>query len=131
CSVKVYGCSIILFQKVGNNTMDRGRRHVRGSKSMVGTRVYVGGLNHRVSERDVERFFRGYGRLRDIIIKNGFGFVEFEDHRDADDAVYELNGKDLMGERFLLNLQEEQNLVVEEEEEVAAWWVVGGGGGEN
>lgn len=42
---------------------------------MVGTRVYVGGLSHRVSERDLERFFRGYGRLRDIIIKNGFGFV--------------------------------------------------------
>ena len=26
-------------------------------------------------------------------------FQEFDDHRDADDAVYELNGKDLLGER--------------------------------
>lgn len=24
---------------------------------------------------------------------------EFDDHRDADDAVYELNGKELLGER--------------------------------
>lgn len=26
-------------------------------------------------------------------------FQEFDDYRDADDAVYELNGKDLLGER--------------------------------
>ena len=27
-------------------------------------------------------------------------FQEFEDYRDADDAIYELNGKDLCGERY-------------------------------
>ncbi|XP_072382929.1 serine-arginine protein 55-like [Diabrotica undecimpunctata] len=66
---------------------------------MVGSRVYVGGLPYGTSERDLERFFRGYGRMRDVLIKNGYGFVEFEDYRDADDAVYELNGKKLLGER--------------------------------
>lgn len=66
---------------------------------MVGSRVYVGGLPHGTSERDLERFFRGFGRMRDVLIKNGYGFVEFDDHRDADDAVYELNGKKLLGER--------------------------------
>ena len=39
------------------------------------------------------RFFKGYGRIREILLKNGYGFVEFDDYRDADDAVYELNGK--------------------------------------
>uniref|UniRef100_A0A914S175 RRM domain-containing protein n=1 Tax=Parascaris equorum TaxID=6256 RepID=A0A914S175_PAREQ len=29
-------------------------------------------------------------------------FEEFDDPRDADDAVYELNGKDLCGERIIL-----------------------------
>ncbi|XP_055622379.1 serine/arginine-rich splicing factor 5-like [Toxorhynchites rutilus septentrionalis] len=66
---------------------------------MVGSRVYVGGLPRDTRERDLERFFKGYGRLCDIMIKNGYAFVEFEDHRDADDAVYELDGKDLLGER--------------------------------
>ncbi|XP_072394949.1 LOW QUALITY PROTEIN: uncharacterized protein [Diabrotica undecimpunctata] len=66
---------------------------------MVGSRVYVGGLPYGTSERDLERFFRGYDRMGDVLIKNGYGFVEFEDYRDADDAVYELNGKKLLGER--------------------------------
>ncbi|XP_061379948.1 serine-arginine protein 55 isoform X5 [Danaus plexippus] len=66
---------------------------------MVGSRVYVGGLPFGVRERDLEKFFKGFGRIRDILIKNGYGFVEFEDYRDADDAVYELNGKELLGER--------------------------------
>jgi len=29
-------------------------------------------------------------------------FQEFDDYRDADDAVYELNGKELLGERWVL-----------------------------
>jgi RNA recognition motif-containing protein len=41
----------------------------------MGTRVYIGGLPYRVKERDIERFFRGYGKLREILIKNGYGFV--------------------------------------------------------
>lgn len=42
---------------------------------MVGSRVYVGGLPYGVRERDLERFFKGYGRTREILIKNGYGFV--------------------------------------------------------
>ncbi|KAJ0172321.1 hypothetical protein K1T71_012294 [Dendrolimus kikuchii] len=72
------------------------------SSKMVGSRVYVGGLPFGVRDRDLEKFFKGFGRIRDILIKNGYGFVEFEDHRDADDAVYELNGKDLLGERVVV-----------------------------
>ncbi|KAK4302178.1 hypothetical protein Pmani_025713 [Petrolisthes manimaculis] len=62
-------------------------------------RVYVGGLHYNCRERDLEKFFKRYGRLRDCLIKNGYGFVEFEDERDADDAVYEMNGRELLGER--------------------------------
>ncbi len=42
---------------------------------MGGTRVYIGGLPYGVREKDLERFFKGYGRIRDILIKNGYGFV--------------------------------------------------------
>ena len=66
-----------------------------------GCRVYIGNLPSGTRERDLEKFFKGYGRKSDILIKQGFGFVEFDDHRDADDAVYELNGKEILGERLV------------------------------
>uniref|UniRef100_A0A674MP78 Serine and arginine rich splicing factor 5a n=1 Tax=Takifugu rubripes TaxID=31033 RepID=A0A674MP78_TAKRU len=69
---------------------------------MSGCRVFIGHLSPHARERDVEKFFKGYGRIREINLKNGFGFVEFDDHRDADDAVYELNGKELCSERVTI-----------------------------
>ena len=38
-------------------------------------RVFLGRLPRDIKERDVEKFFRGFGRIRDINLKNGFGFV--------------------------------------------------------
>ena len=49
----------------------------------MSTRVYFGGLSHRAREKDVERFFRKFGRIRDISLKNGFAFVDFDDYRYA------------------------------------------------
>ncbi|XP_045201045.1 serine-arginine protein 55-like [Mercenaria mercenaria] len=69
---------------------------------MSGSKLYVGRLASDTREKDLERFFKGYGRLKDVAMKNGYGFVEFDDPRDADDAVYELNGKELLGERLII-----------------------------
>jgi RNA recognition motif-containing protein len=41
----------------------------------MGTRVYVGRVSHHARERDIERFFKGYGRIRDVMLKNGYCFV--------------------------------------------------------
>ena len=38
-------------------------------------RVYVGRLSQRARERDIERFFRSYGHVCDIMLKNGYCFV--------------------------------------------------------
>ncbi|XP_003374807.1 splicing factor, arginine/serine-rich 6 [Trichinella spiralis] len=74
------------------------------SHEMASSRVYIGRLPYRARERDVEDFFKGYGRIREILLKNGFGFVEFDDPRDADDAVYHLNGRELCGERIIVEM---------------------------
>lgn len=42
---------------------------------MSGCRVFIGHLSPHARERDVEKFFKGYGRIREINLKNGFGFV--------------------------------------------------------
>ena len=64
-----------------------------------GQRVYLGNLSDDTRDRDVEKFLKGYGRVREISLKNGYGFVEFEDYRDADDAVHDLDGKEMLGGR--------------------------------
>merc|ERR1711962_920536 len=69
-----------------------------------GQRVYIGNIPSDSRERDIEKFFKGYGRIREIVIKNGYGFVEFDDYRDADDAVQDMDGKDLQGGRVRVEL---------------------------
>lgn len=67
-------------------------------------RIYIGRLSLKARERDVDKFFRPYGRIRDINLKNGFGFVEFDSAHDADDAVYSCNGRELLNERITVEL---------------------------
>ena len=37
--------------------------------------IYIGRLSYNAREKDVERFFDGFGCINDINLKNGFGFV--------------------------------------------------------
>ena len=37
--------------------------------------MYLGRLPYGTRERDIDKFFRGYGKLREINLKNGYGFV--------------------------------------------------------
>ncbi|KAF9624609.1 hypothetical protein IFM89_012031, partial [Coptis chinensis] len=60
------------------------------------SRVYVGNLDPRVSERELEDEFRAYGVLRSVWVARkppGYAFVEFDDRRDALDAIRALDGK--------------------------------------
>lgn len=47
---------------------------------MSGCRIFIGRLSPSAREKDVERFFKGYGRIRDIDLKRGFGFVVSRAH---------------------------------------------------
>ncbi|KAM0933806.1 putative transcription factor interactor and regulator CCHC(Zn) family [Dioscorea sansibarensis] len=60
------------------------------------SRVYVGNLDPRVTERELEDEFRVFGVLRSVWVARkppGYAFIDFDDHRDAQDAIRELDGK--------------------------------------
>lgn len=60
------------------------------------SRVYVGNLDPRVSEREIEDEFRTFGVIRSVWVARrppGYAFVDFDDKRDAQDAIRELDGK--------------------------------------
>ncbi|KAJ3679588.1 hypothetical protein LUZ60_017599 [Juncus effusus] len=60
------------------------------------SKVYVGNLDNRVSEKDLEVEFGAFGTIRSVWVARkppGYGFVEFEDKRDALDSIRDLDGK--------------------------------------
>ena len=64
--------------------------------SPTGTKVYVGGLTKDASRDEIERAFEYYGKLKNVFVARnppGFAFVEFDDNRDAEDAVRGLDGR--------------------------------------
>ncbi len=72
--------------------------------------MYVGNLNYRVKEEDLEQVMATYGVVTSVkVIKDretgkskGFGFVEMEDETAAAQAMKELNGSEFMGRQMVI-----------------------------
>jgi len=77
----------------------------RGSD--VECKVYVGDLPRDATEKEIQQAFCSYGPIKNIwVARNppGFAFVEFEDPRDAEDSVRELDGRSICGVRARVEL---------------------------
>ncbi|KAI3874630.1 hypothetical protein MKW98_013081, partial [Papaver atlanticum] len=71
--------------------------------------LYVGNLPGDIREREVEDLFYKYGPIIDIDLKvpprpPGYAFVEFEDARDAEDAIRGRDGYSFDGHRLRVEL---------------------------
>ncbi|KAI8590024.1 hypothetical protein BDZ88DRAFT_395165 [Geranomyces variabilis] len=67
------------------------------------TKLYVGQIPASGSIRDLEDLFAKYGRVLHIEIKPaGFGFIEYDDPRDAEDAVKALHEHPFEGQRLVV-----------------------------
>ncbi|MDO4180288.1 MAG: RNA-binding protein [Bacteroidales bacterium] len=72
--------------------------------------IYVGNLNYRVKEGDLEQVMANYGAVSSVkIIKDretgkskGFAFVEMDNDEEAAQAMKELNGSEFMGRQMVI-----------------------------
>jgi RNA recognition motif-containing protein len=73
--------------------------------------IYVGNLSFGVSEENLRQAFEAFGQVSSArIVKDkysgqprGFGFVEMPDRAEAQAAIENLNGKDLLGQQMNVN----------------------------
>ncbi|KAG8835882.1 hypothetical protein FRC17_000432 [Serendipita sp. 399] len=70
-------------------------------------RLYVGKLPMDTRPEDLKSFFEPYGKMVDCRILTGFGFVEFDTAKDAEDVVRNFNGKTFMGSELIVEQAKE------------------------
>ncbi|XP_063604914.1 RNA-binding protein 1-like isoform X1 [Penaeus indicus] len=86
--------------------MERDRKYAP-KRMRTDCKVYVGNLGNTEAKHELESAFSKYGPLVNVwVARNppGFAFVEFEDPRDAEDAVRSLNGTRLCGVRVKVEM---------------------------
>ncbi|XP_023930093.1 probable splicing factor, arginine/serine-rich 6 [Lingula anatina] len=68
--------------------------------------LFVGRLSRSTRTRDLEEIFEPYGRMLRCEIKYGaemaYAFVDYEDRRDAEDAVKYENGREVCGSSIIV-----------------------------
>mmetsp|Transcript_59599 Transcript_59599/g.129011 ORF Transcript_59599/g.129011 Transcript_59599/m.129011 type:complete len:128 (+) Transcript_59599:58-441(+) len=83
-----------------------------GENSILRRTVYVGGLEEQVDRRTLEAAFVPFGDVKAVEIPvdmksgkhRGFGFVEYMDAEDAQDAIDNMHHAELFGRTLRVNL---------------------------
>ncbi|XP_078159963.1 serine/arginine-rich SC35-like splicing factor SCL30A isoform X2 [Carex rostrata] len=96
----------------GRSPRPRGRY---GSGRDPPTSLLVRNLRRNCRPDDLRRPFGQFGRLKDIYLPRdyntgdprGFGFIQYYDPRDAEEAKYQLDGQILLGREMTVVLTEE------------------------
>ena len=73
--------------------------------------IYIGNLSYDATEENIKELFEPFGSVvkvslitdRDTGRSKGFGFVEMGSKNEGENAINELNGKDLLGRALNVN----------------------------
>ncbi|MFP3860333.1 MAG: RNA recognition motif domain-containing protein [Bacteroidales bacterium] len=79
--------------------------------------IYVGNLDYKLQENELEQLFGEYGEVSSVKIitdkytgkSKGFGFVEMPDDENAEAAIEGLNGKEINGRQMRVNKARPRN----------------------
>ena len=83
----------------------------------MATKIFVGKLSYDTTEDTLKDFFAQYGEVSSVaIIKDrgtnmskGFGFIEMSDLKSAQQAIKELDGKELDGRNIVVSAARERD----------------------
>lgn len=77
----------------------------------MATKLFVGKLSFETTDASLLKLFKTYGEVtsatvvmdRETARSRGFGFVEMNDLKSAQNAIKELNGKEFEGQTIVVN----------------------------
>ncbi|KAK1156337.1 embryonic polyadenylate-binding protein A-like isoform X3 [Acipenser oxyrinchus oxyrinchus] len=97
-------CEMTILSFVGHFKSRREREAEFGAKAMEFTNVYIKNFGEDVNDEKLREVFSQYGRTLSVRVmvdemgrSRGFGFVNYENHEEAQKAVEGMNGKELNG----------------------------------
>eukprot|EP01006_Ploeotia_vitrea_P031188 TRINITY_DN63495_c0_g1_i1.p1 TRINITY_DN63495_c0_g1~~TRINITY_DN63495_c0_g1_i1.p1 ORF type:complete len:320 (-),score=29.67 TRINITY_DN63495_c0_g1_i1:167-1090(-) len=96
-----------LFVQINHNEKGRGGM---GPPDKPDTRLWVGNLPRETNEKELRQMFEEFGTTCQIAVRSNpsightFGFVEYQDARDAQDAIAAMNGKEIRGTTLRVEL---------------------------
>jgi len=64
--------------------------------------IFIAKLSADVREKDLDYEFRRFGTIRNIQLKRGYAFIEYDDYKDAEDAIKDMDGRKFEGNRIIV-----------------------------
>lgn len=117
--------------------MEREDRRTKDTDSF--TQIYIAKLHKYTRESDLQDAFSKFGKIKQIVLKHSYAFIDFEEHEAAVQAIKEMDGKTFInGEELVVeqsgrekmkfwleNLKHECSARWKEKKDrTANWWCV-------